>query len=94
MNDWLLYMNDTCINHIIYADDIFLMAPTGTAMVNLLDACHNYGTANAILFNPLKSFCIVYKQKFDKLSCPSVNISSEPLRFVMKPNIWVLLSAT
>ena len=24
------YINDKCINHIIYADDICLMAPTGT----------------------------------------------------------------
>ena len=30
---------------------------------NLLDVCHNYGAANYILFNPLKSVCIVYKPK-------------------------------
>ena len=61
------YINDKCINHILYADDICLMAPTGTAMQNLFDVCHNYGTANDILFNPLKSVCIVYKQKYNKL---------------------------
>ena len=33
------YINDKCINHIMYADDIFLMAPTATAMQNLLDVC-------------------------------------------------------
>ena len=75
------YINDKCINHIMYADDICLMAPTGTAMYNLLDVCHNYETANDILFNPLKYVCIVYKPKCYKLSCPSVNIGSEPLRF-------------
>ena len=64
----------------MYADDIFLMAPT--SMQNLLDVCHNYGAANYILFNPLKSVCIVYKLKYYKLFCPSVNIGSEPLRFV------------
>ena len=36
------YINDECINHIMYADDICLMAPTATAMQNLLDVCHNY----------------------------------------------------
>ena len=30
------YITDKCINHIMYADDICLMAPTGTAMQNLL----------------------------------------------------------
>ena len=61
-----------------------LMAP---AMQNLLDVCHNYGAANDILFNPLKSVCIVYKLKYYKLFCDSVNIGSEPLRFV---NIYII----
>ena len=66
----------------MYADDICLMAPTGTAMQNLFDVCHNYGAAKDILLNPLKSVCIVYKPKYYKLFCPSVYIGSEPLRFV------------
>ena len=44
------YINDKCINHIMYADDICLMAPTATAMQNLLDVCHNYGAANDIFY--------------------------------------------
>ena len=48
----------------MYADDICLMAPTATAMQNLFDVCHNYVAANDILFNPLKSVCIVYKPKY------------------------------
>ena len=70
------YIQDKCINHIMYADDICLMAPTDK---NLLDACHTYGAANYILFNPLKSVCIVYRPKYYKLFCHSVNIGSEPL---------------
>ena len=68
-DDYHCYINDKCINHIMYADDICLMAPTGTAMQNLLDVCHNYGAANDILSNPLKSVCIVYKPKYYKLFC-------------------------
>ena len=34
---------------IIHADEICLMATTGSAMQNLLDVCHNYGIANDIL---------------------------------------------
>ena len=80
------YINDKCINPIMYADDICLMAPTGTAMQNLLGVCHNYGTANYILFNPLQYVCIAYKQKYYKLFCPLVNIGSEPMRFVNETN--------
>ena len=42
------YINDKCINRIRYTDDICLMAPTGTAMQNLLDVCHIYRSANDI----------------------------------------------
>ena len=66
----------------MYADDFCLMAPTGTARQNLVDICHNYGTTSDILFNTLKSVCIVYQPKYYILFCPSVNIGSEPLRFV------------
>ena len=72
----------------MYADDICLMAPTATAMQNLLDVYHKYGAANDILLNPLKSVCIVYKPKYYKLYCPSVNIGSEPLRFVNRNEIF------
>ena len=79
----VVIINDKCIKHIMYADDICLMAPTGTAMQNLLDVCHNYGAENDFFkFNPLKSVCIVYKPKYYKLFCPSVSIGSEALRFV------------
>ena len=71
------YINDNCINHIMFADDIYLMAPTSTAMESLLDVCHNYGAANYILFNPLKTVYIVYKLNDYKLLCTSVNIRSE-----------------
>ena len=42
---------------------------------------HNYGAENDILWNHLKSVCIVYKPNYYQLFCPSVNIGSEPLRF-------------
>ena len=46
------YINDKCINHIMYEGDICLMAHTGIALQNLSNVCHNFGIANAndILF--------------------------------------------
>ena len=45
---------------IILCIQMIFASPTATAMQNLLDVCHYYGAANYILFNPLKSVCIVY----------------------------------
>ena len=50
------YIDLQCINHVLYADDICLMAPTATAMQCMLDICYNYGLNNDVLFNPLTSY--------------------------------------
>ena len=54
------YIDGQCMNHLMYADDICLLAPTAIAMQHLLDICNDYGVANNITFNLLKSvFCFV-----------------------------------
>ena len=41
--------NDKCINHnIMMHADIICFTPTGPAIQNLLDDCHDYGIANYI----------------------------------------------
>ena len=59
------YFNDMCINHVLYADDICVLAPSASAMQSLLDVCYEYGrsTDNDILFNSIKSLCTVFKPK-------------------------------
>ena len=48
------------MNHIMYADDICVMAPTAIALQKSLDVCFEYSIANDLLFNPVKSVCIVF----------------------------------
>ena len=76
------YFNDMCINHVLYADDICLLAPTASAMQTLLDVCYEYGIDNDILFNPIKSVCTVFKPKAYKLYLPTVFIGSDALKFI------------
>ena len=38
------------MNHLMYADDICLLALTAIAMQQLLDICNDYGVANDITF--------------------------------------------
>ena len=71
-----------CINHVLYADDICLLAPTASAMQTLLDVCYEYGIDNDILFNPIKSVCTVFKPKAYKLYLPTVFIGSDALKFI------------
>ena len=76
------YFNDMCINHVLYADDIFLLAPTASAMQTLLDVCYEYGIDNDILFNPIKSVSTIFKPKAYKLYLSAVFIGSDTLKFV------------
>ena len=76
------YIDMQCINHVLYADDICLMAPTATAMQCMLDICYNYGLNNDVLFNPLKSVCMLFKPKGYKLYRPNIMIGTEVLKYV------------
>ena len=46
---------DTIVNHLMYADDIVLLAPSAKGFQRLLDVSYNYGCDNDILFNRVKS---------------------------------------
>ena len=70
-----------CINHVLYADDICLLAPSASAMQSLLDVCYEYGTDNDILFHPIKSVCTVFKPKAYKRFTPTVFIGDDALKF-------------
>ena len=51
-------------------------------MQQLLDICNDYGVANDITFNPLKSVCLVFRPAKYKLFCPRVHIGSAQLEYV------------
>ena len=47
------YFNSMYINHVMYADDICLLAPTASAMQSLLDVCYEYSTDNKKMFGAM-----------------------------------------
>ena len=70
------------MNHLMYADDICLLAPTAIAMQQLLGICNDYGVANDITFDPLKLVCLVFRPAKYKLFCPRVHIGRAQLEYV------------
>ena len=70
------------MNHVLYADDICLLAPTASAMQTLLDVCYEYSIVNDILFNHIKSVCTVFKSKAYKLYLPTIFIGTDALKFI------------
>ena len=48
----------TVVNHMLYADDVVLFAPSAKGLQKLLDFSHTYGCNHDIEFNPSK-YCVM-----------------------------------
>ena len=75
------YVNEQCMNHVMYADDICLLAPSAIGLQQLLDVCFDFSIRNNIMFNPIKSVCVVFKSKSNKLYCPTVSLDCDILEY-------------
>ena len=75
------HIDSLCVNHVMYADDICLMAPSPAALQKLINNCYDYSRQNNISFNSSKSFCMVFKPRLYKLSSPSLYMSTEKLEY-------------
>ena len=85
--------DNLCVNHVMYADDICLMAPSPVALQELIDICHDFSVQNDLSFNSSKSYCMVFKPKSYnyKLSCPRLYMDNQLLKYTEDYSIIVLL---
>ena len=70
------HIDDLCINHVFYADDLCLMALCAIALQELINLCYEYSIGIDINFNALKSYFIAFTPKLYKLTLPSLHINS------------------
>ena len=77
------HLNETVTNHVMYADDICLMAPSAIALRKMLNLCYEFSQSNDKLsFNPIKSQCMVFKLNRFTLYCPSVYLNGNIIDYV------------
>ena len=69
-------IDNVCFNHLFYADDLCVLAPSPAALQQLLNICYQYGLNNDIMYNPTKSVCVVFKTSKYKLNCPLVYLGN------------------
>ena len=76
-------INGTSFNHLMYADDTVLIAPSASGLQKLLQICETYAVECDIIFNVKKTKCIVVKPKLlKKLNMPTVYLNGKALNFV------------
>ena len=73
------YVNNVCVNHVFYADDLCLMTPRAIALKQLLNICHSQSIIVDFNFNAYKSFCFVFTLRLFKLFLPLLHINSIPI---------------
>ena len=52
------YINNTCVNHLVYADDMVLLAPSPRALQGLIDTAAKYFVDNGLMINRKKTKCM------------------------------------
>lgn len=76
------FINNVCYNHLIYADDTVLLAPSATALQQLLDTCCDFIAKNDLQLNAAKSKYMVFGSDITKgIQHPDVFIEGQAIRF-------------
>lgn len=76
-------INSNLVNHIMYADDTCLIAPSPSALQKIVNLCNDFAKDNFILFNEKKTFCMCFKPKsMSDLHIPVLSLNKVPLAFV------------
>ena len=59
------FAGNLIINHLLYADDLVLIAPSARALQKLMNICEVYAKMNDIIYNTDKTKCLVCWPKFN-----------------------------
>ena len=87
-------IDGVCYNHLFYADDLCLLAPSAIAPQKLLNVCYQYGITHDITYNPSKLVCIGFKPSNYKLTCPVVYLGDDKLMYQVRVKyLGVILTA-
>jgi hypothetical protein len=75
-------LNEQNMNHLMYADDLVLLAPSPKALQRLIDQCCEFGVENDINFNSAKSAVMVFRSPLTKTRTPKLFINGNELQEV------------
>ena len=60
------YIGNRIVNHLMYADDLVVIAPSGVGLQRLLDVCSEFGLSHNVKYNALKSCVMCCRSKLLK----------------------------
>jgi hypothetical protein len=79
------FVNGYLYNHLVYADDTAIFAPSANALQKLLKICDTFSVESDIIYNVKKSMCMIVKPKTWKFPIrPVFKLGGRNLDFVEK----------
>ena len=68
------------MNHLFYADDAVLLAPSPYAIQQLISACEHYAGENDMSYNTKKTVCMfICPKRFKHIKPPSIQLHGRKL---------------
>lgn len=77
-------IGNSIVNHLMYADDLALIAPSGAGLDKLLKICEKFGIEHSVKFNPLKSKIIFKSNLLLKSKLPKFHFYEQTIEEVSK----------
>ena len=77
------YINKQCMNHLFYADDAVLLAPTVDALQKLIDVCQDFARKGDMVYNFEKSECTTFiPNTLGHIHTPNAYLGDKKLKWV------------
>ena len=76
------HIRSTFVGAIMFADDLALLAPSRSAIQQMICICENYCKEYCLSFNAAKTKAMVFGSHFDKISPSPLVINEQPIQYV------------
>ena len=77
------FINGKCFNHLVYADDTVLLAPSPTALQKLINVCTKFAESHCLIYGLKKTkYMCVRPSTLKYLNVPDVMIYGEKVKIV------------
>ena len=74
-------LSNMIVNHLLFADDAVFFAPSAKGLQQLLDICSKFALSHNVVFNVVKSQCLIVSSRSDFIRRPTFQLSGAPLPY-------------
>ena len=74
-------LSNVIVNHLLFADDAVIFAPSAKGLQQLLDICSDFALTHNVVFNVKKSQCLIVSSKNNVIRCPNFQLCGTGLPY-------------